>query len=111
MARPALNEEERRTVQVNIRLTEEENKKVIEQAQGSGLTPANWIRQKVFSGRFPAIRVSRVETQLYYELNKVGNNLNQSVKLLHSGKLSPGYLGILNALLDLKRQIIKILMG
>jgi hypothetical protein len=111
MARPALSEEERRVVQVNIRLTEEESKKVNEQAEGAGLTPANWIRQKVFTGRSPVIKASPVEAKLYRELHYIGNNLNQAVKLLHSGKLSPGYLTILTTLLNLKNDILKRLIG
>jgi len=111
MARPALNEEERRTVQVNIRLTEDENKKVSEQAEGAGLTPANWIRQKMFSGRFPVIKASPIEAKLYRELHYIGNNLNQAVKQLHSGKLSPAYLTILTKLLELKNDILKRLVG
>jgi len=111
MARPALSEEERRVVQVNIRLTEEERKMVSAQAEGAGLTPANWIRQKVFTGRFPLIKASPIEAKLYRELHYIGNNLNQAVKLLHSGKVSPAYLTILTALLNLKNDIIKRLVG
>lgn len=110
MARPALKEEDRRMVQVNIRLTQEENKKLNEQAEGSGLTPANWIRHKVFTGRFPVIRVSSVEVRLYRELQYIGNNLNQAVRQLHSGKLHPGYLNILTTLLQLKSSILQKLV-
>lgn len=111
MARPALSKEERRVVQVNIRLTEDENKRISEQAEGAGLTPANWIRQKIFTGRFPLIKASPIEAKLYRELHYIGNNLNQAVKLLHSGKLSPAYLTILTTLLNLKNDILKRLIG
>jgi hypothetical protein len=110
MARPALSEEERRTVQVNIRLTEEESQRLNEQAQGSGLSPANWIRHKVFSGRFPKIRVSPVEEKLYRELHYIGNNLNQAVKQVHSSRQVPNYLPILNSLLKLKYEILSKLL-
>jgi hypothetical protein len=111
MARPALSEEEKRMVQVNIRLTEEESKRVSQQAEGAGLTPANWIRQKIFTGKFPLIKASPIEAKLYRELHYIGNNLNQAIKLLHSGKLSPAYLTILTNLVRLKNDILKRLVG
>ncbi|MDT3403785.1 plasmid mobilization protein [Mucilaginibacter terrae] len=111
MARPALSEEERRVVQVNIRLTEEESKRVSAQAEAASLTPANWIRHKVFTGRFPVTKASPIEAKLYRELHYIGNNLNQAVKLLHSGKLSPAYLTILMTLLNIKNDILKRLVG
>ena len=110
MARPALSDEEKRTVQVNIRLTEEESKRLNEQAEGSGLSPANWIRHKVFTGRFPAIKISPIEGKLYRELHYIGNNLNQAVKQVHSRMLVPDYLPILNSLLKLKYQILSKLL-
>lgn len=111
MARPAMNEEERRTVQVNIRLTEDESKRVNEQAESSGLSPANWIRQKIFTGRFPTVKASPIEAKLYRELHYIGNNLNQAVKQLHTGRLDVRYERILNSLLQLKNDILKKLVG
>jgi hypothetical protein len=55
MGRPTLQEEEKRVIQVNIRLTKDENDTVLNYAEASGMTPANWIRQKAFTGRFPII--------------------------------------------------------
>jgi hypothetical protein len=39
-----------KSVQVNIRLTEAENDRVNTYAEAAGITPAKWIRQKVFTG-------------------------------------------------------------
>lgn len=110
MGRPALQQEEKRIIQVNIRLTKEENDKICNYAQASGLSPANWIRQKAFTGRFPPIKLSPVNASLYQELNKIGVNLNQSVRLLHSGQLSPAYLNILTALMKTQQEIYKVLI-
>lgn len=63
--------------------------------------------QKIFIGRFPLIKASPIEAKLYREQHYIGNNLNQAVKLLHSGKLSPAYLTIL---LNLKNDIFKRLL-
>jgi hypothetical protein len=49
MGRPRVGDQDKRIVQVNIRLTEEEHKKVVQYSQASGLSPANWMRKKVFT--------------------------------------------------------------
>jgi hypothetical protein len=110
MGRPVLKEEERRTVQVNIRLTREENVKVITYAAAAGLTPANWIRQKVFTGRFPVMRVSLVDAALYRELHQIGVNLNQAVKQVHSARQGTVPMPVLLELLSMQKEIIKQLL-
>ncbi|MBD1384606.1 plasmid mobilization relaxosome protein MobC [Mucilaginibacter rigui] len=110
MGRPALQEEDKRIIQVNIRLTKEENHMVCNYAQASAMTPANWIRQKAFTGRFPAIKLSPVNAELYRELHKIGVNLNQAVKQLNAGKLSPAFLTILTALIKTQKDILNCLM-
>jgi hypothetical protein len=110
MGRPALQEEDKRIIQFNIRLTKEEHDIVCNYAQASGMTPANWIRQKAFTGRFPAVKLSPVNAALYRELHKIGVNLNQAVKQLHSGKLSPVYLSILTSLMKTQKDILNCLL-
>jgi MobC-like protein len=110
MGRPTLQEEEKRIIQVNIRLTKDENDTVLNYAEASGMTPANWIRQKAFTGRFPTIKLSPVNAALYRELHKVGVNLNQAVKQLHAGKLSPAYLSILLGLIKTQKDILNCLL-
>lgn len=110
MGRPALREEDKRIIRVNIRLTKEENDMVCNYAQASAMTPANWIRQKAFTGRFPAIKLSPVNAALYRELHKIGVNLNQAVKQLNAGKLSPAFVTILSALIKTQKDILNCLM-
>nr|WP_262918376.1 hypothetical protein [Mucilaginibacter straminoryzae] len=109
MARPALKEEDKRVVQVNIRLTEAENERVNAYAEAAGITPANWIRQKVFTGKFPAIKVSPLDAAVYRELHKIGVNLNQAIKAMHTGK-QPDLITIIIALLNQQKEIIKKLI-
>lgn len=109
MGRPALQEEDKRIIQVNIRLTKEENEMVCNYAQASAMTPANWIRQKAFTGRFPAIKLSPINAALYRELHKIGVNLNQAVKQFNAGKLSPAFLTILTALIKTQKEILNCL--
>ncbi len=110
MGRPPLQEDDKRIIQVNIRLTKDENDTVCNYAEASGMTPANWIRQKTFTGRFPVLKLSPVTASLYRELHKIGINLNQAVKQLHAGKLSPAYLTILTALMKTQKDILNCLL-
>jgi hypothetical protein len=110
MGRPALEEEQKRVVQVNIRLTIGENKKVEAYAQSAGLSPANWIRQKVFTGRFPTIKNSPIEAALYLELHKIGVNLNQAVRRINTVKTGVVPQPILEQLLAMQQEIIKRLL-
>jgi hypothetical protein len=64
--------------------------------QSAGLSPANWIRVKVFSGRFSAEKNSPIEAALYLELRKIGVNLNQAVKLVNSYRARVIPVSILN---------------
>jgi len=85
MSRPKISEQDKRIVQVNIRLTTEENVKVNEYAKSSGLSPANWIREKVFTGKVPSVKLSPLDTSIYQELKKIGVNLNQATHKLNQG--------------------------
>ena len=85
MSRPKIDEKDKRVVQVNIRLTTEENTKINGYAVASGLRPARWIRQKVFTGKNPPVRMSPLDTSIYQELKRIGVNLNQATHKLNQG--------------------------
>jgi hypothetical protein len=85
MGRPRVEDQDKRIVQVNIRLTEEEHKKVTQYAQASGLSPANWMRKKVFTGKFPPVKLSPLEASMYNELRSIGVNLNQIARKINQG--------------------------
>src|SRR5688572_23965654 len=92
MARPKSNERDKRQVQVNIRLTSEEAEKVYHYAKASGLSPANWIRKKILTGKFPPVKISPIDAATYHELKKIGVNLNQATHKLNSGEAPRDYL-------------------
>jgi hypothetical protein len=106
MGRPHVNDKDKRLVQVNIRLTEDEYKKVSTYASDSDLTPANWIRKKIFTGKFPSTKLSVIDSLTYQELRKIGVNLNQAIHKINEGEVPRFFLGIL---LDLKKYIQHIL--
>ena len=109
MGRPRLNDREKRPVQGNIRLTTDENNKVNEFASACGLSSANWIRAKIFTGKFPVVKMSPLDTSLYLELKKIGVNLNQVTHKINAGEFPKEYLVRQLELAELLRNIINLL--
>lgn len=109
MGRPRINDSEKRQVQVNIRLTADENNKVNQFASASGLSPANWIRAKIFTGKSPAVKMSPIDSSLYIELKKIGVNLNQVTHKINAGEFPKEYLVRQFELAELLRKIINLL--
>ena len=110
MSRPKINEQDKRIVQVNIRLTEEENTKVNEYATASGLSPANWIREKVFTGKIPAAKLSPLDTSVYQELRKIGVNLNQATHKLNQEDFPKDFRVLQFELLMLLNKVLKAIL-
>jgi hypothetical protein len=110
MSRPKINEQDKRVVQVNIRLTADENTKVAGFATASGLSPANWIRQKVFTGKNPPVRMSPLDTSIYQELKKIGVNLNQAAHKLNQGDFPQDLRMLQLHLISLLNRILKAIV-
>ena len=111
MGRPHINDQEKRVVQVNIRLTTDEYKKVSGYAAASGLSPANWIRKKIFTGKFPAVKESPIETATYHELKKIGVNINQATHKLNQGEMPKDYLLFVLQVRNLLERTLKALLN
>ena len=62
---PALQKKMKRFVQVNIQLTKDEDEMISKYAAPSGMTAANWIRQKAFTGWFRLYKISSVDVVVY----------------------------------------------
>ena len=110
MARPKISDIEKRVVQVNIRLTNEENARVNQYANASGLSPANWIRVKIFTGKFPPVKMSPLDASIYQELKRIGVNLNQVTHKINLGDFPKDYSAIQIGLLALLDKILKALI-
>ena len=109
MGRPRVDDQDKRLVQVNIRLTEDEYKKASEYAKASRLSPANWMRYKIFTGKFPPVKHSPLNAKIFYELNKMGVNLNQITHKINQGEGPKDYLLFILQLGVLLNKIIKLL--
>lgn len=110
MSRPKVDEKDKRIVQVNIRLTTTEASTVNEHAKSSGISPANWIRVKVFTGKFPTVKASPLDAAVYYELKKVGVNLNQAAHKLNQGEFPKDFHILQLELVALLNTILKQLL-
>lgn len=110
MSRPKISKQDKRIVQVNIRLTTDENVKVNEYAKSSGLSPANWIREKVFTGKIPATKLSPLDASVYQELRKIGVNLNQATHKLNQGDFPSELRMIQLELMTLLNRILKAIL-
>ena len=111
MSRPRKNDSERRTAQLNLHLTTEEEKKILTWAAASGMFPPEWVRHKIFTGKFPPVRQSPIETSVYQELRKIGVNLNQGTHKLNSGELPPNYLTLQMELLAMLGKLYKVILA
>jgi hypothetical protein len=110
MARPRKDDIEKRIVQVNIRLTKDEAEKADTYAIACGLSPANWIRQKTFTGKFPLIKMSPLDGDIYRELKRIGVNLTQGTHRLNQGDVPNDYRRLQLELLELLNKILQLLI-
>ena len=109
MSRPKVDEKDKRIVQVNIRLTTTEASTIDEHAKASGLSPANWIRVKIFTGKFPTVKMSPLDSSVYLELKRIGVNLNQVTHKINAGEFPKEYLVRQLELAILLKKIINLL--
>jgi hypothetical protein len=110
MARPKISTTEKRTAFFTFRVTQAQRDALQTMADQTGCTPGDLIRTKLFNGRFPRVKMARVDLASYTELKKIGVNINQLAKHANSGKIP---YGIRDLLIDLKRQehqIINLLL-
>ncbi len=111
MGRPKKSDVDKRVAQMNLHLTREEEKKILEQAAASGLFPPEWVRHKIFTGKFPPVKLSPIETDVYTELRRIGVNLNQAAHKLNSGETPSNYMGLQIELLGMLNKIFKLLLN
>ena len=81
MARPRLDEEERRARTVGVRVTAAEAAELRERAQAARLSMGAYLRRRALGQRV------RIAAELR-ELNRIGVNLNQMARALNSRAVS-----------------------
>lgn len=83
LGRPRKPVDELRTEEVRARLSLAEKQKLLEDAQAAGLSEAEYVR-RLIAGHKPQGR-GQSDARLLFELNAIGNNLNQAVRDVHVG--------------------------
>ena len=75
-----------RTAVVPVRLSPEERAHLYALAKLFGLSLSEFIRRAALKRRVGTPAVAEVNRDTYSELCRIGNNLNQMVKVIHAGK-------------------------
>jgi len=82
-----MNDKENRTKSIKIRLTPTELDKIEQLAEeNNAKNLSDFIRQVVLTGKFKVPKVSQNFENLLYEINKIGNNINQIAKQCNINK-------------------------
>ncbi len=84
-----------RTRVVPIRFTPEERKEIGMSARAFHLSLSEYVRRAVLKRRLPPLPAPEINRSAYQELARVGNNLNQLTKAIHSGQASCVGVGLL----------------
>lgn len=107
--RPRLNPSSTRTLRLSFRVTEAEVKAIDSRATLAGLDRSTYVRRAALGARIVALRVPAIHLAAIGQLQRIGNNLNQSVKLVHEGRLSsefgPALREVQRLLLELRRAL------
>ena len=88
MARPRLDEEERRARTVGVRVTAAEAAELRERAQAAGLSMGAYLRRRALGQRVRIAAELRLGAAELRELNRIGVNLNQMARALNSRAVS-----------------------
>jgi hypothetical protein len=94
------------TIRFHICLTPEEKEQVGQVAEDNALTMAELFRAKTIKNRLPR-PATLVTRQTYWELGKVGNNLNQIAKAINTSVLMGEPVVVDRALLEEVRNLVK----
>ena len=111
MGRPPATEPTRRTVSVRVRLTPREHARLRKRARDLHRSLAGYVRLVALRGKIPPPPVPAVNLAAVGELNRIGNNLNQAVHLLHTGYLSSELASALSEIESLLRSLRRQLIG
>lgn len=97
---------QKRSHRIDIRLTLPEYEKAQLMADENNLTMSELFRAKTLKNRLPR-RVTKVAGQTYWELGKIGNNLNQIAKAINTSILMGEPVVVDRALLSQVRDLVK----
>ena len=109
MARPRLDDEERRARTVGVRVTEAEAAELRERAQAARLSMGAYLRRRALGQRVRMAAELRLGAAELRELNRIGVNLNQMARAMNSGAAAPA--GIAEAVERVGELVARLLAG
>jgi hypothetical protein len=84
MARPTIDQEEKRSIRFTFRLNQREEEMLIQLMAYTEKSAAEVIRNIVFRERLLKPKIPALDQKTYGELKRIGNNLNQIAKKLNA---------------------------
>lgn len=112
MGRPKKNTDEKRDIQIVVKLNRSEYMQLRNLMAYAEKNASEVVRQLVFKQRILQPRTALLDAQTYTQLRRVGNNLNQYVKAVHQTQISHIDRQILTELQDtleiIGKKILKI---
>ena len=109
--RPPLDPRNLRDCRLTVRFTEAELEYVTAKAARAHLEPAPFVRLVAIGTTVSPPRVPEINFQAIADMNRLGNNLNQLVKLIHSRRAPSGLAPAIEELLEHFDRIETLLLG
>lgn len=101
-----------RSAVVPIRFSEDERKSLFEQAKSFGVSLSEFVRRAALKRRMPPLPPPQLNRDIYQELSRIGNNLNQVTRKINEGAVSvePGLAATLTELKSVVKEVgLKVL--
>ena len=106
--RPRKSEKDRRARVIRVYVSERELASFRELA---GDRPLAVVIRELIQGRWPENRIPRAYLEVHGQLSKIGNNLNQAVRLAHTGRCPAHLEPLLKNLLQLLARMQRTLLA
>jgi len=109
--RPPLPPAARRTERIHLRVPPAFAARLREQAHARHLTLSRFLLVALQRRELPPLPPTRLDFEVVGQLARIGNNLNQAVHLLHTGRLDPTFATALAELRSELSSLRRLLLG
>jgi len=106
MTRPRKQIQDLKMLQINIRVTLEEQLQIEEYSKSYGMSVTQYIRIRSLKKQLPKHSMPSINRELFIELSRIGNNLNQLTKKANQNH--PDVKGFYVELLELNTKVNEI---
>jgi hypothetical protein len=106
MTRPRKQIQDLKMLQINIRVTLEEQLQIEEYSKSYGLSVTQFIRIRSLKKQLPKNSIPSINRELFIQLCRIGNNLNQLTKKANQNH--PDVKGLYLELLELNTKVNEI---